>query len=102
MPREINTQKQTEKPWKTKVERGIILHKDIEISGLQGGKVISERVSLLSFIIGIPLLLTGLWALVNMLFDFGFPINSATIILVLLVTVIGLLLVIGGYFIHRG
>jgi uncharacterized protein YneF (UPF0154 family) len=36
-----------------------------------------------------------------MLFGFISPLNMADIILVLLVTVIGLLLTIGGYFIYR-
>jgi hypothetical protein len=36
-----------------------------------------------------------------MLFDFGFPTHAAAIIGALLITVIGLLLVIGGYNFYR-
>ena len=90
------------KPWKTRVERDIVFSKNIKEAGLQGGKVIGDKLSLLSFIIGIPMLIMGLYSLFSMLFGFGFPINLATIILVLLVNVIGLLLIIGGYFIYRG
>ena len=69
---------------------------------MEGGKAIGDKLSILAFIIGIPLLLIGLYALFSMLFGFGFPINLATIILILLVNAIGLLLIIGGYFIYRG
>ena len=100
MTRGINYSKDKKKPWKTRVERDIIMHKDVKDSGLQGGKVIGNKLSLLSFIIGIPLFSIGLYAIFNMLFVFGFPINMATIILVILVNVIGLLLIIGGYFIY--
>ena len=71
------------KPWKTRMERDIIMHKDIKESGLQGGKVIGHKLSLFSFIIGIPLLLIGLYGLLNMLFDFGFHVDMANIILVI-------------------
>jgi hypothetical protein len=77
------------------------LDKNIRDSGIQGGKIIGEKLALGSFIIGIPLLIIGLYALCNMLFCFGFPINTADIIAVLLVTIIGLLLIIGGYSIYR-
>jgi len=70
-------------------------------SGVQGGKIIGEHIALGSLIIGIPLLTIGTYALLNMLFDWGFPINSAIIILVLLVIIIGLLMTIGGYNIYR-
>jgi hypothetical protein len=102
MARGIVSSKEKKKPWKTRMERDIIYSKNIKESSIQGGKVIGEKLSLLSFIIGIPLLIIGLYALFSMLFDFGFPINMATIILVLLVNVSGLLLIIGGYFIYRG
>ena len=97
----VNYSKEKKKPWKTRVERDIIMHKDIKEVGLQGGKVIGDKLSLLSFIIGTPLLIIGLYAIFNMLFGFGFPINMATVILVILVNIIGLLLIIGGYFIYR-
>ena len=102
MARGIDVAKEKKKPWKTRMERDIIMHKDIKESGLQGGKVIGDKLSLLAFIIGIPMLIIGLYPLFNMLFGFGFPINLATIILIILVNVIGLLLIIGGYFIYRG
>ena len=102
MVRGIGKTKVKKKPWKTRVERDIKFSKDIKEAGLEGGKVIGNNLSLFSFIIGIPLLIIGLYAIINMLFGFGFPINMATIILVFLVNVIGLLLIIGGYFIYRG
>lgn len=43
----------------------------------------------------------GLYALCNMLFGFGFPANTADVIAASLVTIIGSLLIIGGYSIHR-
>ncbi|HUS99127.1 MAG TPA: hypothetical protein VMY59_02270 [Candidatus Thermoplasmatota archaeon] len=79
----------------------IELDRSIRDSGVQGGKIIGERLPLGSFIIGIPLLIIGLYALFSMLFGFGFPTNTATIILVLLVIVIGLLSIVGGYSIYR-
>jgi hypothetical protein len=70
-------------------------------SGVQGGKAIGEHIVLGSFIFGIPFLIMGSYALINMLFGWGFPTHAAGIIGALLITVIGLLLVIGGYNIHR-
>ena len=102
MARGIDVTKEKKKPWKTRMERDIIMHKNIKESGLQGGKVIGNKLSLLAFISGIPMLIIGLYPLFNMLFGFGFPINLATIIPIILVNVIGLLLIIGGYFIYRG
>ena len=102
MVRGIGKTKVKKKPWKTRMERDIVFSRDIKEAGLEGGKAIGDKLSILSFIIGIPLLLIGLYALFSMLFGFGFPINLATIILVLLVNAIGLLLIIGGYFIYRG
>jgi len=102
MVRGLGKTKVKKKPWKTRMERDIKFGKDIKEAGLEGGKEIGDKLSLFSFIIGVPLLLIGLYALFSMLFDFGFPVNSATIILVFLVNVIGLLLIVGGYFIYRG
>jgi len=70
-------------------------------SGVQGGKIIGEHLALGSFIVGIPFLIIGLIALICMFLGFGFPTHTAGIIGALLVTVIGLLLVIGGYNIYR-
>lgn len=78
----------------------IMSDKYLSESGVQGGKVIGEHIVLGSFIVGIPLLIIGLCALFSMLLGF-FPTNTAIIILVLLVTVIGLLMIIGGYSIYR-
>ena len=102
MVRGIGKTKVKKKPWKARMERDVVFSKDIKEAGIQGGKVIGDKLALLSFIIGIPLLIIGLYGLFSMLFGFGFPVNMATIILVLLVNVIGLLLIIGGYFIYRG
>ena len=74
--------------------------KYISESGLQGGKVIGDHLALGSFIAGIPLLFIGIFALISMVFDLGFPKNNAVIILSLVITAIGLLLVIGGYSIY--
>lgn len=90
------------KPWKTRIERDIIMHDDLKESSLQGGKVIGDKLALFSFILGIPMLTVGLYASLNMIFSFGFDVNMATIILVILVNVLGLLLIIGGYNIYRG
>ena len=101
MVRGVEDVKDKKKTWKTKVERDVIMHKDLKESGLQGGKVIGNNLSLISFIIGIPLLILGIYGLI-MLFGFGYNLNLANIIPVILVIIIGALLTIGGYFIHRG
>lgn len=69
-------------------------------SGVQGGKIIGEYIILGSFIIGIPFFIIGLCALFSILFGF-FSTNTAVIIGALLITVMGLLLIIGGYFFYR-
>lgn len=46
-------------------------------------------------------MIVGTYGLISILFDLGFPINGATIILVLLVFIAGLLMVIGGYNFYR-
>jgi len=102
MVRGLDKTKVKKKPWKARMKRDIIMHKDIKEAGLQGGKVFGDKLSLLAFIIGIPMLIIGLYPLFCRLFGFGFPINLATIILILLVNAIGLLLIIGGYFIYVG
>ena len=71
--------------------------KYISESGVQGGNIIGEKIVLFSFIIGIPLLIIGIYGIISMIFDLGFPTNMATIILVLIVFIIGLLMTIGGY-----
>ena len=69
-------------------------------SGVQGGKIVGEHLALGSFIIGIPFFIIGLITLFSIFFDF-FSTNTAVIIAAFLVTAIGLLLIIGGYFIYR-
>ncbi len=86
----------------TKEDNTVIMSdKYLSESGVQGGKIIGENIALGSFIIGIPLLIIGIYALLNILFGWGFPTNNAIIILVLLVIIIGLLVTIGGYSIYR-
>ena len=97
----MNGKSINKKPWKTGLERDVMMHDDLKESGFQGGKIIGEKLALFSFIIGIPMLIIGLYASVNMLFGFGFDVNMATIILVILVNFLGLLFVIGGYNIYR-
>jgi hypothetical protein len=88
------------KPWKTRMERDIIMHEDVRASGLQGGKILADKLSLFSFIMGIPLVLIGLYGLISMVFDLGFPFNTATMILVMVVLSLGSLFTIGGYFLY--
>ena len=78
----------------------IMSDKYLSESGVQGGKAIAEHIALGSFIVGIPLLTIGIYGLINMLFGWGIPTNSAVIILVILVIVIGSLLTLGGYSIY--
>jgi hypothetical protein len=101
MTKGLNGTKIKKKPWNTKIERDIILHKDIKDSGFQGGKVIGDKLSLFSFIIGIPLFIIGIYGLINMVFGLGISFIMANVILILLVISIGLLLIIGGIFISK-
>ena len=78
----------------------IMSDKYISESGVQGGRIIGEHLALGSFIIGIPLLIIGIYGLINILFGWGFPTNNAIIILVLLVISIGILMTLGGYSIY--
>jgi hypothetical protein len=86
---------------RNKIERDISMSKDIKESGLQGGKVIGDKLSLFSFIIGIPLLIIGLYGLLSMMFNVDFPFNMANIILIIIVISIGLLMTIGGYAVQK-
>ena len=86
----------------TKKDNTVIMSdKYISESGVQGGKIIGEHLALGSLIFGIPMLIIGLYGLINMLLGWGSPTNSAIIILVLLVIFIGLLMTLGGYSIYR-
>ena len=71
-------------------------------SGLQGGKIIGEHLALGSVIIGIPFFLIGLYVIVNVIFNLGFPTNTAIIIGASLIFIIGLMLTIGGYLVYKG
>jgi len=86
----------------TKKDNTVIMSdKYISESGVQGGKIIGEHLALGSLIFGIPLLIIGLYGLINMFFGWGISTDIAIIILVLLVFIIGLLMTIGGYSIYR-
>ena len=83
----------------------IMSDKYISESEVQGGKIISEKLELGCFIIGILLFSIGIFIQFYMLFFTGFP-NDWPIILYLfspqsLAIIIGLLLIISGYFIYR-
>ena len=83
-----------------KEDKSVIMSdKYISESGVQGGKVIGEHIVLGSFIVGIPLLLIGLYAIFSILLG-SFPTNTAIIILVILINFIGVLMIIGGYSIY--
>jgi len=84
----------------TKKDNTVIMSdKYISESGVQGGKVIGEHIVLGSFIAGITFLLLGLYSIITIILG-SFPTNTAMIILVLLVNVIGLLMIFGGYSIY--
>jgi hypothetical protein len=101
MARGVDGSKIKKKSWKTRIDRDILMHEDLKESGLQGGKIIGDKLAFFSFILGIPILVVGLYALFNMFLGFGFDVNMATIILVILVNSLGLILIIGGYNIYR-
>jgi hypothetical protein len=87
---------------KTPEDRTVIMSDEyLSESGVQGGKIIGEHMALGCFIIGIPFFIIGVYALFSMFFGLGFPTNTAIIILAVLVTVIGSLFIISGYFIYR-
>jgi len=88
---------------KTSEEDNTVIISDqyLSESGIQGGKIIGEHIVLGSLIVGIPFLIMGLIGLF-MIFGLGHPAaNTANILLMLLLTVIGLLLIIGTYNIYR-
>ncbi len=87
---------------KTKEDNTVIMKdKYLSESGIQGGKVIADNIVLGSFIVGIPFLIIGSIGLFCIFFDCGLPTNMAVIIAVSLITIIGFLLVLGGYTIYR-
>lgn len=83
----------------------IMSDKYLSESGVQGGKIIGEKLALFSFIFGIPLLIIGMWSLFNMLFVSGFPKDMLIILIILgpqsWAIIIGLLAIIGGFSIYR-
>jgi hypothetical protein len=84
-----------------KTSRTVIMSdKYLSESGVQGGKIIGEHIVLGSFIGGFTFLILGLYAVFSILLGFS-STNTAIIILVIVVNVIGLLLIIGGYSIYR-
>ena len=88
------------KEYDSKKSRAVIISdKYISESGVQGGKAVAEHISLLSLILGIPFLIIGVITLIGIFFNLGFPSNAAIIIGAVLITIIGLLLTIGGYFV---
>lgn len=74
-------------------------------SGVQGGKIIAEHLTLSCFIFGIPFIIIGLFSLLYMVFIVGFPKDIPMILILFgpqsLILIIGLLLIIGGYFSYR-
>jgi hypothetical protein len=71
-------------------------------SGTQGGKILGDNLSLFSFVIGIPLLLVGIFGVFSILYNSNFESNMAIIILVVLFLIIGCLMTLGGYFLQKG
>ena len=87
---------------KLEEDRTVIMSDEyLSESGVQGGKIVAEHIVLGSIIFGFTFLIIGLFALFDMALGFGFPTNTAMIILVIVVIAMGLLLIIGGYFIYR-
>jgi len=90
-----------------KEDRTVIMSDEyLRESGVQGGKIIAEHIVLGFLIFGIAFLIIGLFAFFGMLFGTGYHTVTTNIVLVLvsppvLAIVIGSLLIIGGYFIHR-
>ena len=90
----------------TKQDNTVIMSdKYLSEAGVQGGKIIAEKLLLGCLIIGIPLFSIGIFSLFYMLFVTGPPKNWPVILYVFgpqtLGIIIGLLLIISGYFIYR-
>jgi hypothetical protein len=85
----------------SEVDKTVVMSDEfLNESGLQGGKIIGEHLALASLIVGIPFFLIGLYVLVNIFFDLGVPRNTAIIIGAVLIFIIGVLLIIGGFLIY--
>ncbi|MDG6229265.1 MAG: hypothetical protein QCH96_04815 [Candidatus Thermoplasmatota archaeon] len=80
----------------------IMSDKYLTESGTQGGKILGDNLSLFSFVIGIPLLLVGIFGVFSILYNSNFESNMAIIILVVLFLIIGCLMTLGGYFLRKG
>jgi len=90
----------------TKEDNTVIMSdKYISESGVQGGKIVAEKLVLGCLIIGIPLFAIGIFSLFYMLFVTGIPENWSPVLLILgpqsLAIIIGFLLVFSGYSIYR-
>jgi hypothetical protein len=74
-------------------------------SGVQGGKIIGEHLALGSFIFGASFFIIGLFSLCYMVFVIGYSRDMPLILIFLspqsLATMIGLLLLIGGFFVYK-
>lgn len=83
-------------------DRRVIMSDEyVKESGLQGGKVIGEHLVLSSLLFGIPFLVLGVIGLFMVFWLETIAPNTANIILVLLLTIIGLLFMVGAYNLYR-
>jgi putative Mn2+ efflux pump MntP len=84
-------------------DNGTIIKSDkyLSESGVQGGKIIGEHIVLGSLIFGIPLLIMGLIGLFMLIGLEYITVNTANVLAILLLTIIGLLLILGAYNIYK-
>ena len=90
----------------SKEDRTVILSdRYLSESGVQGGKIIGEHLALGSFLFGGSLFVIGLFSLFYMVFIVGYPTDVPLVLIILspqsLATIIGLILLIGGYFVYK-
>jgi len=82
-------------------KRGVMMSdKYLSESGLQGGKVLGIHLWLVCLVGGIPFFSIGVIALIGVVFEVGFPTNSAFVFASVLLTVIGALLMFSAYSLH--
>jgi len=79
----------------------IMSDKYLTESGTQGGKTLGDNLSLFSFVIGTPLLLVGVFGFFSILYNSSFESNTAIVLLVFLLIIIGFLMTLGGYFLRK-
>ena len=83
----------------------ILSDKYLSESGVQGGKIMGEKYVLGCFLFGIPLFTIGLFSLFWMLFVTGIPNNWPITLYIFspqaLAVIIGLLVIISGYFVYK-